>query len=128
MSQDLSPSETSPITLSPPISVGGRHAQSAHRSARLPRNDRIGGDVVGDMKRGMRGSSSTKGGGKALRTRVLLAIALLLFVILTSVWVVRLNRRVQTIGGLGGMLSKAQKVFADLVAPTLAEWAQRDEL
>ncbi|TYJ56355.1 hypothetical protein B9479_002903 [Cryptococcus floricola] len=128
MSQDPSPDRSSPFALSPPISIGGRHTQSAHRSARHPRNDRIGGDVVGDIKRGTRSSKTASGGGKELRTKVLLAVALLLFVILTSVWVMRLIRRVQTLGGFGGMLSKAQKRFADLVAPTLTKWAQREEL
>ncbi|WVQ82546.1 hypothetical protein IAT38_004675 [Cryptococcus sp. DSM 104549] len=106
--------------LSPPISVTGRRSAqprstsrgssrggstrggSGSRSRRrLP--DGVGGELVGSMKRGLKTES---GVGRGQRLRVLFGIALLLFVILTTVWAVRLNGRVQSLGGWGVVLER----------------------
>ncbi|WVW82374.1 hypothetical protein I302_104381 [Kwoniella bestiolae CBS 10118] len=72
----------------------------------------IGGDVVGSMKRGLK-VDQRNDHRKEGRLRLLLGIAGLLFLILTTIWVIRLNKRITDKGGwsnLYGVIS--QRIFS----------------
>lgn len=53
-------------------------------------------------------------------------IALMLFVVLTTVWVLRLNTRAQSVGGWSRIMERWQKAFGDQMGPVMKKWSERE--
>ncbi|KAL0252500.1 hypothetical protein I308_101892 [Cryptococcus tetragattii IND107] len=121
------PNEDHLPTLSRPILVQERSSsKNRNRStsrSRKYQNDGVGGDLVGNMKRGVRIDDGSR---KASRLGVLLTIALMLFVVLTTVWVLRLNTRAQSVGGWSRIMGRWQKAFGDQMGPVMKKWSERE--
>ncbi|OWZ61525.1 hypothetical protein AYX14_06142 [Cryptococcus neoformans] len=127
------PNEGHLPTLSRPILVSDNQtaqqrstSKNRNRSTsrtRKHQNDGIGGNLVGNMKRGIQ---IDDGSGKTTRLGVLLIIALMLFTVLTTVWVLRLNTHAQSVGGWSRIVGKWQKAFGDQVGPVMKKWSERD--
>ncbi|WWC58646.1 uncharacterized protein I303_101190 [Kwoniella dejecticola CBS 10117] len=89
------------------------HSKAKARTKRKNLNGGIGGDVVGSMKRGFSSHDHSTRRQEG-RLKVLLGIAGILFLILTSIWIMRLNARIKDRGGYDtlwhSILSKAMSV------------------
>ncbi|WWD17826.1 hypothetical protein CI109_102269 [Kwoniella shandongensis] len=93
---------TSPIIIPHASSFSSPSTLRKRRRKHEPRG--IGGDLVGSMKRPMMDMKRGKRGNG--RLKLLLGIAGTLFLLLTAVWLYRLNARAQSVGGWRNALSR----------------------
>ncbi|WVN85479.1 uncharacterized protein L203_100625 [Cryptococcus depauperatus CBS 7841] len=102
------------------ISVNGRHTQSYH-SGRLRRRENgqgVGGSMVGDMKKGLRIKSDHR---RPTRLKALMSFALILFIILTTIWIVRLSNRIKSLEGWNKVVFRLQKALGDRIVSMAEE-------
>ncbi|WWC86317.1 uncharacterized protein L201_001190 [Kwoniella dendrophila CBS 6074] len=78
--------------------INGSTRRPLSRKKRGKGNNGIGGDLVGSMKRGLAVDQRKKARNES-RLKILLSIAAILFLILTTIWILRLNKRIKDKGG-----------------------------
>ncbi|WWC99755.1 hypothetical protein V866_006660 [Kwoniella sp. B9012] len=117
----MAPRNTSPPTYEESLHVASTSRRPLSRKKKV--NQGIGGDVVGSMKRGLslKDSQSKRREG---RLKLLLSIAGVLFLVLTTIWMVRLNKRINDKGGWTNLY----QVISHRISSSFMPIAQNREL